>query len=402
MEPIYIVAAKRTPIGNFNGGLSSLSAVELGAHAMKAAIEQSGIAPDKIDEVIVGNVLTAGNGMGTGRQASIHAGIPSSVPAYTLNMICGSGMKALTDAASHIRAGDCEVVMTCGMESMSNAGFVLSGDNRRGHRMGHQTVVDTILKDGLTDAFHGYPMGITAENIVDKLDISRHQQDEYALSSQQKAIRAQDQGHFDEEIAPVTIATRKSEITIAKDEFPKRDCTLEKLSGLHPAFDKQGSVTAGNASGINDGASAILLASTSAVKKHNLTPLAELVEYGQAAIEPEVMGLGPVNAIANTLRKADMSLGQIDCFELNEAFAAQSLGVIKQLSEQHDVSEHWIAERSNPNGGAIALGHPIGASGNRIVTTLVYQLRRDNSEFGLASLCIGGGMGTAVIVKPCR
>ncbi|EGU60663.1 putative acyltransferase [Vibrio nigripulchritudo ATCC 27043] len=402
MEPIYIVAAKRTPIGNFNGGLSSLSAVELGAHAMKAAIEQSGIAPDKIDEVIVGNVLTAGNGMGTGRQASIHAGIPSSVPAYTLNMICGSGMKALTDAASHIRAGDCEVVMTCGMESMSNAGFVLSGDNRRGHRMGHQTVVDTILKDGLTDAFHDYPMGITAENIVDKLHISRQLQDEYALSSQQKAIRAQDQGHFDEEITPVTIATRKSEITIAKDEFPKRDCTLEKLGGLRPAFDKQGSVTAGNASGINDGASAILLASASAVKKHNLMPLAELVEYGQAAIEPEVMGLGPVNAIANTLRKADMSLGQIDCFELNEAFAAQSLGVIKQLSEQHDVSEHWITERSNPNGGAIALGHPIGASGNRIVTTLVYQLRRDNSEFGLASLCIGGGMGTAVIVKPCR
>ncbi|CCN46619.1 acetyl-CoA acetyltransferase [Vibrio nigripulchritudo MADA3029] len=402
MEPIYIVAAKRTPIGNFNGGLSSLSAVELGAHAMKAAIEQSGIAPDKIDEVIVGNVLTAGNGMGTGRQASIHAGIPSSVPAYTLNMICGSGMKALTDAASHIRAGDCEVVMTCGMESMSNAGFVLSGDNRRGHRMGHQTVVDTILKDGLTDAFHDYPMGITAENIVDKLDISRQQQDEYALSSQQKAISAQDQGRFDEEIAPVTIATRKSEITITKDEFPKRDCTLEKLSGLRPAFDKQGSVTAGNASGINDGASAILLASASAVKKHNLTPLAELVEYGQAAIEPEVMGLGPVNAIANTLRKADMSLKQIDCFELNEAFAAQSLGVIKQLSEQHDVSEDWITERSNPNGGAIALGHPIGASGNRIVTTLVYQLRRDNSEFGLASLCIGGGMGTAVILKPCR
>ncbi|WP_104401684.1 acetyl-CoA C-acetyltransferase [Vibrio penaeicida] len=399
MEAIYIVAAKRTPIGNFNGSLSPLSAVELGAHAIKAAITQSNIAPENIDEVIVGNVLSAGSGMGPGRQASIKAGIPSSVPAYTLNMICGSGMKAITDAASHIRAGDAQVVMTCGMESMSNAGFVVSGDNRRGHRIGNQTMVDTIMHDGLTDAFHQYPMGITAENIVEKLNLSREQQDQYALQSQHKAVRAQDEGRFEQEIAPITVTTRRKDIVVAQDEFPKRDCTLEQLQALRPAFSKSGSVTAGNASGINDGASAILLASETAVKQLGLTPLAELVEYGQAGIEPEIMGLGPVNAIANTLKKAHMSLNQVDCFELNEAFAAQSLGVIKQLSEQHNVSQDWILERSNANGGAIALGHPIGASGNRVVTTLVYELNRSKANIGLASLCIGGGMGTAVILK---
>ncbi|WP_283132055.1 acetyl-CoA C-acetyltransferase [Enterovibrio norvegicus] len=401
MERIYIVAAKRTPIGSFNGSLASLSGVELGAHAMKAALEQVDITPDLIDEVIVGNVLTGGAGMGPGRQAAINAGVPDTVPAYTLNMICGSGMKVIMDGASHIRAGDAQIVLTCGMESMSNAPFITSGQIRRGVRMGQQMQEDSIIKDGLTDAFHHYHMGVTAENIASQCNISREAQDQFALQSQQKAVNAIENGHFEEEIAPITVTERKRQFDIKDDEYPKANATFEGLQALRPAFDKQGSVTAGNASGINDGASAILLASESAVKRHNLTPLAELVEYGQGAIAPEVMGLGPVSAIANTLIKAKMTIEDIQVFELNEAFAAQALGVIKEVAEEHQIEQDWLLARSNLSGGAIALGHPIGASGNRIVTTLVYQLQRTQQEYGLASLCIGGGMGTALILKRC-
>lgn len=401
MERIFIVAAKRTPIGSFNGSLASLSGVDLGAHAMKAVVEQAGIEPKHIDEVIVGNVLTAGVGMGPGRQAAIKAGVPDTVPAYTLNMICGSGMKAIMDGASHIRAGDAKLVLTCGMESMSNAAYVTSGQIRRGVRMGHQMQEDSIIKDGLTDAFHQYHMGVTAENVATQCNISREAQDEFALNSQHKAVNAIEKGHFAAEISPVTVTERKRQFEVKDDEYPKAGATLEGLQALRPAFDKQGSVTAGNASGINDGASAILLASESAVKQHNLTPLAELVEYGQGALAPEIMGLGPVSAVANTLKKAQMTIEDIDVFELNEAFAAQALGVIQGLSEAHHVDENWLLERSNLSGGAIALGHPIGASGNRIVTTLVYQLQRTEKDCGLASLCIGGGMGTALILKRC-
>lgn len=401
MERIFIVAAKRTPIGSFNGSLASLSGVDLGAHAMKAVVDQAGIEPKHIDEVVVGNVLTAGVGMGPGRQAAIKAGVPDTVPAYTLNMICGSGMKAIMDGASHIRAGDAKLVLTCGMESMSNAAYVTSGQIRRGVRMGHQMQEDCIIKDGLTDAFHHYHMGVTAENVATQCNISRDAQDEFALNSQQKAVNAIEQGHFAAEISPVTVTERKRQFEVKDDEYPKAGATLEGLQALRPAFDKQGSVTAGNASGINDGASAILLASESAVKQHNLTPLAELVEYGQGALAPEIMGLGPVSAVANTLKKAQMTIEDIDVFELNEAFAAQALGVIQGLAEAHHVDENWLLERSNLSGGAIALGHPIGASGNRIVTTLVYQLQRTEKDYGLASLCIGGGMGTALILKRC-
>lgn len=401
MERIFIAAAKRTPIGSFNGALASLSAVELGAHAIKAVIEQTDFPVDQIDEVIVGNVLTAGSGMGPGRQAALKAGVPESVPAYTINMICGSGMKAIMDGASHIRAGDAEVVLACGMESMSNAAFTSSGQIRRGYRMGHQTMEDSIIKDGLTDAFHNYHMGFTAENIANRLSISREEQDTFALQSQRKAVTAQENGYFDDEIAPISIVERRRQFEVTQDEYPKPECTIESLQKLRPAFDREGTVTAGNASGINDGASAILLVSESAIKRHSLTPLAELVEYGQSGIAPEVMGLGPVSAISNTLAKADMAINDIEVFELNEAFAAQALGVVRGLTEQHDIDEKWLLERSNLSGGAIALGHPVGASGNRVVTTLVHQLQRTQATYGVASLCIGGGMGTAVLLKRC-
>jgi len=401
MERVYIVAAKRTPIGSFNGSLASLSAVDLGVHSVKAALQQAKISPDCIDEVIVGNVLTGGSGMGPGRQVAIKSGIPDTVPAYTLNMICGSGMKAIINGATSIRAGDAEIVLTCGMESMSNAPFVTKGSIRSGYRMGHQQIEDTILKDGLTDAFNHYHMGITAENIARKFNISREEQDQFALSSQKKATKAIKNGFFKDEIAPITISTRKRTFEFCDDEFPKFDCTLEKLNALRPAFEKEGTVTAGNSSGINDGSSAILLASESAIKRHNLTPLAELVEYGQGGVPPEVMGLGPVPAIINTLNKADIDIKNIDVFELNEAFASQSIGVIRSLTQKYDIEDEWLLNRTNLGGGAIALGHPIGVSGNRIVTTLLYHLQRTNNELGLASLCIGGGMGTAVILKRC-
>lgn len=401
MEPIYIVAAKRTPIGSFNGSLAPVSAPELGAIAIRGALNQCQLDPTLIDEVIVGNVLSAGIGMGPGRQAAIAAGIPDTVPAYTLNMICGSGMKTVMDAASHIRSGDAEIIVACGMENMSQAPFLQSYQMRAGVRMGNQTIEDSIIKDGLTDVFNQYHMGITAENIAEKLNISREEQDAFALSSQKNAAIALESHGFKSEIEPVNVTHRRQQNFVVTDEYPKTNTTAESLANLRPAFKKDGTVTAGNASGINDGAAAIILASKSALERYQLTPIAEIVGYGQAGVSPDVMGLGPVPAIANVLDKTQLSLSNIEYFELNEAFAAQALGVVKQLAEQHDVDQQWILDRTNHNGGAIALGHPLGASGNRILVSLIYELERQNKEYGLASLCIGGGMGTAVIVRRC-
>ncbi|WP_061019685.1 acetyl-CoA C-acetyltransferase [Vibrio splendidus] len=401
MEPIYIIAAKRTPIGSFNGALSSVSAPTLGAAAIKGAISQCHIDPTLIDEVIVGNVLSAGIGMGPGRQASIQAGIPETVPAYTLNMICGSGMKTVMDAASHIKAGDAEIVVACGMESMSQAPFVQTHKVRSGVRMGNISLEDSIITDGLTDAFNHYHMGITAENIAESLSISREEQDAFALKSQLNAASALESHGFKSEIEPIEVSLRRKQYTVELDEYPKTDSTSESLSRLRPAFKKDGTVTAGNASGINDGAAAIILASKSAVERYQLKPMAEIVSYAQAGLSPDIMGLGPVPAITNALEKSDLSLQDIEYFELNEAFAAQAIGVTKQLAEKHNVDQSWILERTNHNGGAIALGHPLGASGIRILVSLAYQLERKQQDYGLASLCIGGGMGTAVIIKRC-
>lgn len=399
MTRIFIVAAKRTPIGAFQGSLAGLSAVELGAAAAQAAIAQSGIDRDDIDEVIVGNVLSAGLGMGVGRQVSIAAGLSADIPAYTLNMICGSGMKAVLEACAHIKAGDADAVLTVGTESMSNAGFVQPGSLRRGHKMGHIESKDVILSDGLTDAFHHYHMGITAENIAERYHISREAQDAFALHSQRKAQQAKENGLFDAELVPLDVKQRRETITFNDDEYVRADASSERLAALKPAFSKDGSVTAGNASGINDGASSILVVSEDALSRHHLTPLAEIISYGQGGVAPEVMGLGPVPAIAQALERSNYRLSDIERIELNEAFAAQSIGVMQELAQQHEVDYAHLRDITNPTGGAIALGHPIGCSGNRIITTLVYGLLRDNQSLGLASLCIGGGMGTALLIK---
>ncbi len=398
-EKVYVVAAKRTAIGTFMGSLSSMKAVELGSIAIKAALEQAKVNPKLVDEVIAGNVLSAGQGQGVGRQAAVHAGIPVETPAYTLNMICGSGMKAILNGVTSIKAGEADIVVAAGMESMSNAPFVMDGRVRSGHRMGDMSMIDTMLKDGLTDAFEDYHMGITAENIAKQFEISREEQDAFAATSQQRAEHAIQSGHFTQEIVPVEVATRKGSYIVDADEHPRYDTTQESLSTLRPAFDKQGTVTAGNASGINDGAFALVLVSQAALKAHALTPLAEVVSIAQAGVDPSVMGLGPVPAVTQALNKAQLRLSDIERFELNEAFAAQAIGVMKGLSSLHNVDYSWFADKTNVNGGAIALGHPIGASGGRIVTSLIYEMVRSESSLGLASLCIGGGMGTAIILS---
>ncbi len=398
-ESVYIVAAKRTPIGSFCGALKTVPAAELAGIAIKGALAQAGLAAEHVNEVIVGNVISAGQGMGIGRQAALAAGIPVGVPAYSLNMVCGSGMKTLMDACAHIKAGDAEVVVAAGCENMSQIPFVAKGDLRNGHKMGDMALSDLLINDGLTDVFNKYHMGVTAENVVAQENISREQQDELAAASQAKAVAAIAAGHFKAEITPVEVKTRKETLTVDTDEYPKAGTTAEKLAGLRPAFKSDGSVTAGNASGINDGGSAIIVASKSAVEKYGLTPLAEVVSYGQGGVNPEIMGLGPVPAIEQALTRAGLSLAQMERLELNEAFAGQALGVVRQLSGQHDVAEQALLDKTNINGGAIALGHPLGASGNRILVTLLYELQRSNSSLGLASLCVGGGMGTAVVLK---
>ena len=399
MKKVYIVAAKRTAIGKMFGTLSNFTPAELAALVIKNIISETGIPPNQIDEVIGGNILSAGQGQGIIRQAAIKGGIPVEVPAYAINMVCGSGLKAVMNGYNDILTGDADIVLAGGTEVMSNAGFVMSGALRNGVKMGNITAVDHMVNDGLTDAFEGYHMGITAENVAEKFNISRAEQDQFAIASQTKAIAAVDSDKFVNEIVPVEIVTKKETVVFNKDEYPNRATNLEKLGMLKPAFKKEGTVTAGNASGINDGASFVLLASEEKVKALGLKPLAEIVATGQGGVAPAVMGLGPVPAIKNALQKANMKLSDMDLLELNEAFAAQSLGVIHELIGEHGVTKEWIEERTNINGGAIALGHPIGASGNRILVTLVHELINENKTYGLASLCIGGGMGTAVIVK---
>ncbi|GAL35380.1 3-ketoacyl-CoA thiolase [Vibrio maritimus] len=401
MEKVFIVAAKRTAIGSFGGTLKNISAGDLAAAAIKGALETTVIPVEEIDEVIVGNVVSANQGMGIGRQASIKAGIPAEVPAYTLNMVCGSGMKTLMDAASHIKAGEADVVVAAGVEVMSQIPFAMPATARSGHKMGDMTAKDLLVSDGLTDVFNAYHMGVTAENIAKQVDISRDDQDAYALSSQQKAVAAIEAGKFEQEIVPVEVKVRRNVVEFATDEYPKVDATMEGLAKLRPAFDREGSVTAGNASGINDGASALIVASESAVNRMGLTPLCELVASAQTGLDPQVMGLGPVQAVTSALAKAELTISDVNVFELNEAFAAQALGVIRNLASEHGVSAESILQRANPNGGAIALGHPLGASGNRIIVTLIHEMLRENKDLGVASLCIGGGMGTAVVVKRC-
>jgi len=399
MNKVYIVAAKRTAVGKFLGSCANVTAAQLGTAVVKNILEETKVDPAKIDELICGNVLSAGLRQGVARQISINAGIPQEVPAYGINMICGSGMKSVINAVNSIKAGDANLIIAGGAESMSGAGFVLPASTRSGVKMGDFKAIDHMICDGLTDAFGDYHMGITAENIADKYSLTREAQDEFSYGSQQKAIAAIDGGKFKGEIVPVEIKSRRETIIFDTDEFPNRKSTPEKLAGLRPAFKKDGTVTAGNASGINDGASFLMIASEEAVKEHNLTPLVEIVATGQGGVDPAIMGMGPVPAIASAVKKSGLSLKDIEVLELNEAFAAQSLGVIAQLSADHDVTPEWIKERCNLNGGAIALGHPIGASGNRITVSLIHEMKRSGKQLGLASLCIGGGMGTALILK---
>lgn len=399
MSKVYIVAAKRTAVGKFGGSLASMPAADLASVVIKNIISETGINPANLDEVVVGNILSAGQGQGVARQAAIKAGVPQEVPAYGINMICGSGMKAIMSAFVNIKAGEANLVLAGGTENMSGACYLLPGSVRNGIKMGDFKAIDHMVLDGLTDAFTGVHMGITAENIAAKYTISREKQDAFAYGSQQKAIAAIDHGRFKNEIVPVEIVGKKETIIFNTDEFVNRNTTPEKLAALRSAFKKDGSVTAGNASGINDGASFVLVASEEAVKKYNLKPLAEIISIGQGGVDPSIMGMGPVPAIAGALRKAGMKLTDINVVELNEAFAAQSLGVISQLCDDHQVTPEWFDAHCNLNGGAIALGHPIGASGNRITVSLVHEMMRSRHKFGLASLCIGGGMGTALVLK---
>ncbi|MCM3764183.1 acetyl-CoA C-acetyltransferase [Neobacillus niacini] len=400
MNKVFIVSAKRSPIGRMLGGLSSVPAGELLGQVMKAVMEETKMDPSSIDEVVMGHVLTAGHGQGVARQAAIYAGLPVEVPAYSINMICGSGMKTIMSAYESIKAGSAHVMLTGGIEMMSQAPFIMNGlQGRNGNKLGEMKLTDTIISDALTDAFHQYHMGITTENIVDQFAISREMQDKFSLESQQKAIKAVDSGRFTAEIVPIEVKTRKETIIVDTDEHPNRTTSLEKLAKLKPAFKKDGTVTAGNASGINDGAAVLMVASEAAVEKYGLVPMCEIIAVGQGGVDPSLMGLGPVPAIKKAMSKVDISFTDIDLIELNEAFAGQSLGVIHELEQEFKVDRKWFEERTNVNGGAIALGHPLGASGARITTTLLHEMKKQSAVFGLASLCIGGGMGTAIIVK---
>lgn len=399
MSKIYIVDAKRTAIGSFLGSLRKVSPSDLGATVVKDLLKNNNLQGHELDEVIMGNILSAGQGQGVGRQVAIKANIPFEVPAYSLNILCGSGMKSVMTGYSNIKSGLSNLVICGGVEVMSQAPFVSPRDVREGFRMGELKFQDSMLIDALTDAFDKIHMGVTAENIAEKYSITREEQDRFAIKSQEKAIKAIDEKKFEKEIVPVEIVEKKQTIIFDTDEYPNRKTSLEKLGTLKTVFKKDGTVTAGNASGINDGASAVLLASEEAVKKYNLKPLAEIVGIGQGGVDPKIMEMGPVPAIKEALKMANLDLQSMDLVELNEAFAAQALGVMFELKNEYGVTDEFFDERCNVNGGAIALGHPVGASGNRIITTLVHEMLKRKSQYGLASLCIGGGMGTAVVVK---
>lgn len=388
MKDIYMVSCCRTAIGSFGGTLKDTPAAQLGAIVAKAALERAGLKPEQLSEVMFGCILTAGLGQNVARQVSIGAGIPNEVPAYTVGMVCGSGMKSVIEAARAIASGDAEVILAGGTENMSAAPYTVP-TARFGARMGNASMIDTMVNDGLTDAFNNYHMGITAENICDQWSITREDLDAFALSSQDKTAKAQASGRFDDEIIPVPVKVKKDMVDFKVDEFP-RATSIEALGKLKPAFKKDGRVTAGNSSGINDGAAAIILASGEAVKKYGLKPIAKLVSCGQGGVDPTIMGVGPVPASRQALEKADMKIEDIDLIEANEAFAAQSIAVARDLG--FDMS------KVNVNGGALALGHPVGASGARIIVTLIHEmLKRDDCKRGLATLCIGGGMGVATI-----
>lgn len=398
---VYIIDAKRTAIGKFMGGLSTVNPVDLTTIVVKRLLAHNNVSPELVDELILGNVLSAGHGQNIARQVLLNAGLPEERVAYTLNILCGSGLMTVQEAYKDILLGEADVVLAGGVESMSQSAQILPNyQSRSGLPLGGAMIQDTLLRDGLTDGVHGYHMGMTAENIADKYDITREEQDEFAYNSQQKALKAMAEGKFKDEIIPVTVMNRRQEVVIDTDEHPNPKSNLEKLGTLRTAFKKDGTVTAGNASGINDGASMLLLASEKAVEKYGFEPMAEIVSFGTAGLDPSIMGLGPVYAIEKALKKADLSLNDISIFELNEAFASQSLGVVKELSQQHGMAEEELMSRVNLNGGAIALGHPLGASGARVATTLLHQMKADNNlTYGVASLCIGGGMGVAMIVK---
>jgi len=389
MSDIVIVSAARTPVGSFNGALASLPAHELGAVAIKAAVERAGVSAGEVDEVVLGQVLQAGAGQGPARQAAMKAGVPASSPGWSLNQLCGSGLRAVALGAQQIQDGAARIVVAGGQESMSQSQH--AAHLRNGVKMGELGLVDTLLKDGLWDAFHGYHMGQTAENIASRWQITREDQDRFAVVSQNRAEAAQKAGRFADEIAPVTVKGRKGDTVVEQDEYIRPGATLDAMAGLRPAFAKDGSVTAGNASGINDGAAALLLMSAKDAEARGLSPLFRIAAWAQAGVDPEIMGTGPIPASRRALERAGWSVGDVDLIESNEAFAAQALCVVRELGLD--------PEKVNVNGGAIAIGHPIGASGARILTTLLHEMRRSDARKGLATLCVGGGMGVAMCVE---
>lgn len=391
MREVVVVSAKRSAIGSFGGAFKNVSAVDLGTQVVKAALEEINLAPELVNEVILGNVLGAGQGQNVARQVLIHAGIPKESSALTINKVCGSGLKAVMLAAQSIMLGDNEIVVAGGTESMSNAPYVIEGQ-RWGSRMGDSKVVDTMIRDGLTDAFDDIHMGITAENIAEKYGFSREQQDELAAVSQQRAEEAVKSGRFKEEIAPISVPQRRGDdIIVDTDEYPKFGSTIETLGKLRPAFKKDGTVTAGNASGINDGAAILILMSKEKAEELGLTPLASIASYATGGVDPKIMGTGPIPSSRKALAKANMTVEDIELIEANEAFASQALSVITDLGFNREIV--------NVNGGAIALGHPIGASGARVFVTLLHEMQKRDAKTGLATLCIGGGQGVTVIVK---
>ncbi|WP_136418733.1 acetyl-CoA C-acetyltransferase [Herbaspirillum sp. ST 5-3] len=390
MNDVVIVAAGRTAVGKFGGSLAKVAASDLGAHVIKTLLAKTGIAPDQVSEVIMGQVLTAGVGQNPARQAVIRAGLPDMVPGMTINMVCGSGLRATHLAAQAIKSGDAEIVIAGGQENMSASPHVLNG-SRDGFRMGDAKLVDTMIVDGLWDVYNQYHMGITAENVAKKYGISRQEQDEFSVASQNKAEAAQKAGKFKDEIIPFEIASKKGTVTFDTDEFIKPGVTLDALASLRPAFAKDGTVTAGNASGINDGAAAVIMMSARKADELGLKPMARIKAYSSAGVDPSIMGMGPVPATQLCLKKAGWTHQDLELMEINEAFAAQALGVNKEMG--------WDTSKINVNGGAIAIGHPIGASGCRILVTLLHEMIRRDVKRGLASLCIGGGMGVALAVE---
>ena len=390
MEEIVIVGAARTAIGKFGGSLASVPAAKLGAHIIKKVLERAGVAPDQVSEVIMGQVLAAGVGQNPARQAAIWAGLPDMVPAMTINKVCGSGLKAAMLGAQSIANGDSDIVVAGGQESMSQSPHVLMG-LRDGLRMGDAKMTDTMIVDGLWDVYNQYHMGVTAENVAKEYAVSREEQDEFAVKSQNKTEGAQKAGRFRDEIVPYEVPSRKGPVVFADDEYPRHGATIEAMKGLRPAFDKNGTVTAANASGINDGAAAVILCSLKKSRQLGLKPLARIKAFASAGVDPKYMGMGPVPASKRCLARAGWAPGDLDLMEINEAFAAQAIAVNRQMG--------WDLSKVNVNGGAIALGHPIGASGCRILVTLLHEMLKRDAKKGLASLCIGGGMGVALAVE---